>query len=48
MTDSDDEWIIVDVPTTQVSKPPPIPPRPSPEVIAKLFACSEKKENGKK
>lgn len=61
MTDSDDEWIIIDSPNTkitppiqvtksqqiaQVAKPPPVPPRPSPEVIAQLFACSLK--NSKK
>lgn len=57
MTDSDDEWVIIDSPNTklpsitrvitletnnQVTKPPPVPPRPSPEVIAQLFAYSSK------
>lgn len=41
MSDSDDEWIIIELPKV---KPPPIPPRPSPEVVAQLFACSEKKK----
>ena len=47
MPDIDDEWVLIDLKTLNVIKqeittPPPVPPRPSPEVVAKLLSFGKK------
>lgn len=40
-----EDWIIIDLPKSNIApiNPPPIPPRPSPEVIAQLFLIGSRK-----
>lgn len=42
MPEMDDDWVIIETP--QAPKPP-VPPRPSADVIAKLFEYSNKNKN---